>query len=191
MQCVVSEKISARRPCGGRKRSTSNQTDDSVCHTVKTFHDKPLRAIQKQHLPDISRPLCTRDKKSFCFVSEKPIEKPYLNVRHRHLRLQFVQEFLEIPVSFWRSIYFADQSLFKNTVTKESQRVICGARFAKSYPKRRLNFKHLTQLFIWCSIKAGHPFVWRQIDSADFVNTLKEAFQIDPDHRIRSDVPIL
>ncbi len=32
---VISGKTNARRPCGGRKRSTSKQTDDYICLTVK------------------------------------------------------------------------------------------------------------------------------------------------------------
>ncbi len=126
----------------------------------------PLRTIQQQHLPDISLPIIYKRLKSFGFVSEKPIEKPYLNARHRHLRLQFAKEFLDRPVSFWRSIYFADESPFKNKW------------FVDLSSPNRIRKATLNS--------STHPSC-----SYGAVNTLKEVFHIDPDHRRRSDVTIL
>ncbi len=77
--------------------------------------------IQQQHLPDISLPDGFKRLKSFGFVSEKPIEKPYRNARHQHLRLQFAKGFLERPVSLRQSIYFADESLLKNSYKRNSK----------------------------------------------------------------------
>ncbi len=65
-----------------------NKTDRRLYMSYsKKFHDMPLRAIQQQHLHNISLPVIYKKLKCFGFVSEKPIEKPYLNARHRHLRL--------------------------------------------------------------------------------------------------------
>ncbi len=81
----------------------------------KKFHDLPLRTIQQQHLPNISLPIINKRLKSFEFVSEKPIEKPYLNARHRHLCLQFAKEFLDRPVSFGDQ-YTSLMSLYSRTL---------------------------------------------------------------------------
>ncbi len=111
---MISGKTNARRPCGGRKRSTSKQTDDYICLTVKKIHDMPLRTIQQQHLPNISLPIINKRLKSFDFVSEKPIEKPYLNARHRHLRLQFAKE-LRIGPCLFGDPYASLMSLYSRT----------------------------------------------------------------------------
>ncbi len=156
---VNSGKTNARRPCGGRKRSTSKKTVDYLCLTVKKFHDMPLRTIRQQHLPDIWLPVIYKRLQCVGFVRESPIEKRYLNARHRHLRLRFAKDFLERMVSLWW--HFAYTSLFNNPVTRESQRVICGPRFPKLFRIKHLKFKHSTQLVVWCCIKAWHPVVWR------------------------------
>ncbi len=76
------------------------------------------------------------------------------------------------------STYFPDESLLKHTFTKESQSVICGTRFPKLYTKRKVKFKHPTQLFRWYCTKVMQPVAWRQIgesmDRAAFVNTPKK-----------------
>ncbi len=98
----------------GGKRLTSKQTDDYICRKVKAA------AFTRYCIARYSQEI---EKRGLCF--RKPIEKPYLKVQHRHLRLRFAKEFLESSVSFWRP------------------------RFPRSYTKRHLKFRHLTQLFIW------------------------------------------
>lgn len=58
------------------------------------------RAIQKGFLPDISLAVIYKWLKWFGFVTQKPIEKSYLNAKHRYLHLQFAKESLETPVFF-------------------------------------------------------------------------------------------
>ncbi len=95
---------------------------------------------------------------------------------------------------FWRSIYFAGESLFKNT-EKNLKGWFVDLGSPHCIQKRHLKFKHPTQLFIFSCFKAGNTVVWRQtdgsMDSTAFVNKLKEAFHFDPDHRRRSNVTIL
>ncbi len=112
---VISGKTNARRQCGGRKRSTSKQTDDYICLTVKKFHDMPLLTIQQHHLPDISFPVTYKRLKSFGFVSEKPIEN--------HISMLDIGTYaFDLPKSSWIGLcLFGDQytslmSLFSRTL---------------------------------------------------------------------------
>ncbi len=101
-------------------------------------------------------PSFTTDWKALALFQKNP-----LNARHKYLRLQFAKEILEGSACFWRSIYFSDESPFKHTTIKESQRVICGPRFTKSYTNGHLQFKHPTQLF------SGRAF-WRLVTNRWF-----------------------
>ena len=177
---ITNTNIDARKPCGGRKPTTSKSDDKNIRIMLKKFHDQPLPMIQQVHIPKFSLKIIRRVMRDSQLKQQKATTKLFLSERHRQLRLAFAKEYQDKSAGFWRSIYYADESLIRDSHTRNSYFVICGPFFPKMYAKIHPIFKHPRQLFIWCAIKAGEPVKWTKIDgfmdSTVFINTAKEAF---------------
>ncbi len=88
-------------------------------------------------------PLFTKDWKALALFQKNTLQS--------HISMLDIGTYaFDLPKSSWVDpCLFGDQyTSLMNTAAKESQRVIYGPRFPKSYTRRHLKFKHPTHLFM-------------------------------------------
>ncbi len=156
--------------------SILKQTDDYICLTVKKFNNMPLRAIKQKHLPNIS--LLVINKRLKSHISMLNIDTGVFN----------------LPKSSWKGpclfgvqyillmSHFSIAQLPKNL---KERYVDLGS--PSPIQRGTLNSSTQPSCLYGAVSRTGNE----SMDSAVFVNTLKEAFQINTDHRRWKGVTIL
>lgn len=110
---------------GGRKRSTTAQTDRLIYRQARESPFISARSIKENlnlsvSVSTIQRRLKSRGLKSF--VSKK---RPLISQKNRKHRLQFARKYVNKPISFWKSIIWSDESKFELKNPKKRQLVWC------------------------------------------------------------------
>lgn len=178
---VRKQKFSHRTPCGGRPKSTSKQDDDHIRVILKKHCLLPLRHIQRQFLPEFSIDVLRRRMKEFGLHQAAAKVKPALTAAQKHARLAFAKENLDRPISFWRSVYFADETMIRVAPWASRPKVICGSHFPRTATPTIGRISHPKQLLCWFAIKHGEPVKWSAVEgsmnSTKFVETIKTNFE--------------
>ena len=192
---VVNGKSRARTPCGGRKKKTSVREERRIMISFKRFHFKPLRAIQRDDLPDYHRSLLRRRMKQFGLRQLSAIRKPILTTRQRQQRLAFALNHVDRPVTFWQSIFFADEVTFRDIRSGPNPRVICGPSFPKELTKKVISVKFPQSLMVWMAIKHNETPIFRfcpgTLNSRRFVDVIFDAFNTSTEHRRHPRIKML
>ena len=164
----------------GRKRKTSKLEGDFITITIKKNYDRPITTIKKGNFPQHSRWLIRNRMSESGFRLHSPTITPTLTANQKKERYQFALEVIGRPLSYWRSVFFADETLITDTFFNPNQKVICGVRFPMSAltPVRR--GAHPSKKLCWFALRHGEPVRWRVIEgtmnSSTFVSTILEVF---------------
>lgn len=184
-----------RRRCGGRPRSTTKLEDDKIRLEIKKHCFTPVRHLQREFLPEYSRTLLQRRMKSFGLKQVAAAVKPPLNRYQKKARLAFAKMYSDRPVSFWRSVYFADECVVRREPWSLHPKVISGSQFDRRALPIVQKVAHPDQAFCWFAIKHGQPVRWVTVDgsmdSGKFVTTVKQNFATELRARTTGKVVIV
>ena len=123
---VIKGKTEYRTKRGGRKRKTSKVEDDYITITMKKNYDRPISTIKKDNFPQHSRWLI-RNRMSECgFSLHSPTITPTLTANQKKQRYQFALEVVGRPLCYWRSVFFADETIITDTFLIQSKKLFVG-----------------------------------------------------------------
>ena len=177
---IIGGNFEARKPCGGRKPSTSKQDDDYIRMQLKKGCKDQVSQIVRRDLPEYSYAVVRKRMASSELQLRSADVKPRLNARQRKERIDFATKFKSHRVSFWRSVYFCDECLVFGEARTTRKKVICGPSFPKKYITPVTKSKYPSRLMIWVGIKHGAPCRWSPVvgtlNSAKFVALMNGMF---------------
>ena len=161
---VIKGKTKYRTKRGGRKRRTSKLENDFITITIKENYDRPITTIKKDIFPQHNRWLIRNRMLESGFRLHSPTITPTLTANQKKERYQFVLEVIVRPLCYWRSVFFADETIITDTLFNPKQKVICGVRFPKSAlpPVRR--GAHPSKKLYWFALRHGKPVRWRVVE---------------------------
>ena len=122
---IIGGNSEARKPCGGRKPSTSKQDDDYIRIQLKKRCKDHVSQVVRSEMPEYSCALVRKRMASAELHLRSADVKPPLNARQRKQRFNFATEFKSRRVSFWRSVFFYDECLVFGEARTRQKKVIC------------------------------------------------------------------
>ncbi|KAI2657429.1 Transposable element Tc1 transposase [Labeo rohita] len=111
----VNRKLSGRKKCGRKKKSTTNRENRSLERLVKQNRFKNLGELHKEWTEagaKASRTTTHRHVKEFGYSCCIPLVKPLLNRRQHQRRLTWAKEKKKWTVAQWSKVLFSDESKF-------------------------------------------------------------------------------
>ena len=169
-----------RNGTGGRKRITSDKEDAYIRTTLKRNKFNNITEIQRSILTDYSVSLIRQrmDEAGMKLVNTRV--KPILKRNQRRKRVEFIKQYKDRSLSFWRSIYFTDECMLRDEPWAFKRKAIGGDYLPKDCIPATRKWSHPSQLMCWFGIKYNEPVLWRPIsgtlNSDKFSAIIKSVF---------------
>ena len=180
IQRVLSGKTSYRRKRGRFESKTTKREDSLILMTLKRNYYKSVSEIQREYFPQYSRWLLQNRMQKHGLSLQSPIIKPSLNAQQKKARYEFALKMQNRPVSFWRSVFFSDETMVRDQPWSYKQKFISGPSFPKSSLPVIRTEAFPAKILGWFAIKYGEGVRWRAIDgslnSESFVAVLRDVF---------------
>lgn len=184
-----------RKEGGGRKCTLSDEAKNNIRINLKKHHDEPISMIIRNELPSVSRGVLDRYMRDCGLRQAHAVVRPFLKPVHKAARLAFAKEYLNRPDCFWRSIYYADETMISSNMNPRHPMVICGRYFPKQCTRRIPRFKSTSSTMFWVAIKFGehplHSICPPRMNAETFSSLMKDIFHLKEKKSRRSGPIIL
>ena len=100
--------------------------------TIKKNYNRLITTIKKDNFPQHSGWLIRNRMPESGLRLHSPTITPTITAKQRRERHKIALDMSERPVCYWRSVFFADETMITDNFFNPKQKLICGARFSKS-----------------------------------------------------------
>lgn len=110
-------------PGRGRKRATTKREDTLIVRQIKVKPNTSSTEIKDQLNLNVSTKTIRRRLHETGFTNRVSIKKPMISAKNKKKRLEFAKKYVDMPLSFWKSVVWSDESKFELVGKKKRRKV--------------------------------------------------------------------
>ncbi|KAF5399089.1 hypothetical protein PHET_07589 [Paragonimus heterotremus] len=176
---VANRRKKLRKLVGGRKPKTTEEEDALICKTIQKYPTESVKFIHLKYLPQFSYSLVRRRVQKFNLQTTIGVTHVLAN-SSKNSRLKFAKEYVSRPSAFWRSIFFASETVLQDETVDVQENVL----FGRDKSRKSLSLIHSNESSpcrrYWFALKYNEPIRWFEVQDErnvdKFIRTVKSVF---------------
>ena len=179
---LLKGETSSRRPTGGRPSKFSKSMRRYIKLQLARYPHLTLRQLHSQHFPEVNfnsfRSLFNR----IGYKRLTAVRRPVLSTRHILLRRQWCREYVDRTLYYWRSVWFVDEVMFRQSPAQRTVRFSVNIHNKRKEARILPTFKTPNSGMFFVAIRYGErPIVVPcngKVNSKEYIRILCRAFSI-------------